>query len=67
MQIESPGPSASSSGMSKDKESNSAIMRKRKQVENLTEKKHQEKLRRFDEFLKLYRASVEHQIGKKVE
>lgn len=45
----------------------STLMKKRKKKEDLAEKRHTEKLARYDEFLKLFKLSVEHEIGKKVE
>jgi hypothetical protein len=42
-------------------------MKKRKQAENTAAQRHKEKMTKFDEFIKIYKASVEHQIGKKLE
>lgn len=53
--------SASSSSVS------STILKKRHKTENTIEKRHKEKMARYDQFLKLFQLSVEHQIGRKID
>lgn len=43
------------------------FMKKRKIRENISERRHKEKMARYDKFLDLFQLSVEHQIGKTIE
>lgn len=42
------------------------FMKKRKIRENVSERRHMEKMARYDKFLDLFQMSVEHQIGKTI-
>lgn len=45
----------------------SNVMRKRRRAENLVQKRHNEAIARYDKFLKLFKISVEHQVGEKID
>jgi hypothetical protein len=42
-------------------------MKKRKQAENTAAQRNKQKMTKLDEFIKIYKASVKHQIGKTLD